>query len=123
MQYIRFDDSIIGSWSFLYLLLTLLLVLLLELCTTWCIPPLLPFSIISYISVPVSTSSLIFVFFTHACNANPCAKRKLAGSSLQISSHLFVKLSNMFTSNKVSLCIYSSMIDIRSIIQNLPRLF
>ena len=65
--------------------------------------------IISYISVSVSTSSLIFVFFQHVCKVNPGAEIKLARSSLHISSQLFVRLSNIFASNRVSLFIYRSL--------------
>ena len=51
------------------------------LCIAWDIPPLIPASIISSMSVLVSNSSFTCVFFKHACQANPGKDKKCAGSA------------------------------------------
>ena len=48
-------------------------------------PPLIHDSIINSMSTSVSNSTFTFVFFKHACHANPGADRKCAGSNSYIS--------------------------------------
>ena len=53
-----------------------------------------PFLTIINISISVNNSNFTLVFFKQACPANPDAGKKWAGSSLYISIHLFLKISN-----------------------------
>ena len=65
-------------------------------------PPLIHDSIINSMSTSVSNSKFTFVFFKHACHANPGADRKCAGSNSYISMHVFLNFSNTSASNNVS---------------------
>ena len=72
------------------------------------IPPLVPFSTITSISLSVNNSNSTSVFFRHACHANPGADRKCAGSSRYISMHLSLKFSYTSASSIASLWTYKS---------------
>ena len=63
-QYLRYDHSLFLSCSFIYLLLTFV-----HLLIEWHIHPLVPFSIVTFLTVPV----LLSVPFKAACHANPGA--------------------------------------------------
>ena len=65
-----------------------------NMCTVWHIPPLIPFSTISSISMPASNSSSTLVSFKHLCHEKTGTKRKQTGSSSYISKHLLLKFSN-----------------------------
>ena len=67
------------------------------------IPPLIPFSNIISISLSVNNSNFTLVFFKHVIQDNPGADKKCTESSLYISRHLYLKLSNISASNIVSL--------------------
>ena len=53
------------------------------------IPPHIPYSTISNISISVKRSNFTLVFFKAACRANPGAERNFAGSSSYILRHIF----------------------------------
>ena len=59
------------SQFFIYLLFALA-----YLCIAWQIQPLVSFSTINSISISVNDSYSTFVFFKHACHANPGADKK-----------------------------------------------
>ena len=63
----------------------------------------MPFSSINNISISVNNSNSTSGFFKQAYHANPCADKKWGGSSSYISTHLFLKFSNISTGNNVSL--------------------
>ena len=60
------------------------------------------FSAINSVSIFVNNSNSTFVFFKHACHANPGADKKRAGSSSYISIHLSLKFSKTSVSNNGS---------------------
>ena len=64
------------SEFFIYLLFALA-----YLCVAWQVPPLVPFPIISSISIFVNNSNSTPVFFKQACHANPGGDTKYAESS------------------------------------------
>ena len=75
-QYIRYDNSLFLSQSFLYLLLAF---------WYWCIaryiPPVITFFTIFYISTSVNRSNFTLVFFKDLCHANTRAITRRAVSS------------------------------------------
>ena len=75
-KYMRYDDMILLPQFFIYLLFALA-----YLYTAWHVPPRIPFSTISSISISVSNSNFTPVFFKQACHANLGAVKKWAGSS------------------------------------------
>ena len=69
---------ILKIWWF-FILITIFMYLLLVFAyrwTAWNIPPLIPFSIIIYMSVSANTSNFTLVSFKAASHANPGAERK-----------------------------------------------
>ena len=73
------------------------------LCVAWQIPLLIPFSTINIISESVIKSKFTPVFLKQACHAHPDADTKYTGSSSYLSRHIFLKFSNTYASNNVSL--------------------
>lgn len=118
----RYDNSIHRSWSSMYLLLAFA-----NLSTAWYIPPIMSSTTISEISTTANNLSLTSVFFKHVCHANLDAERKWARSEtfeyVSKHRHLFLKLLNMSSSNKVSLCIYRSWCKSRFCNPKSARLF
>ena len=62
-----------------------------DIYAAWHIAPRVPSSNISSMSLSVNNSNSNWVFFKHACHANPGADKKWAGSSSYISMHLSLK--------------------------------
>ena len=61
------------------------------LCIAWHIPSLISFSTIMNISLFVNSFNFTLLLFKLACHTNPGAYKKPAGSSSNISIHLFLK--------------------------------
>ena len=66
------------------------------------IPPLIPFSATNNISIQVKRSNFTLIFLKVFRHANPGTEKNFAGSSLYISSHIFLKFSNTSANNQVS---------------------
>ena len=90
-KYMRYDNWVelhsaeLRSMFFLQLFIYLLFTYL---CIAWHIPLRMSFSATSNISILVNNSNSTSVFFKQACQINPGADRKWAGSSSYISMHL-----------------------------------
>ena len=99
-KYIRYYDMIFLNHSSSYIYIFFLAY---HLGIAWHIPPRMPFSAISNISILVNNSNFISVFFKQACHAKPSADKKWARSSSYISIHLLLKFSNPSASNNILL--------------------
>ena len=71
----RYDDSVLGLVSFMYLLLAFAV-----LCVACHIPPLIPFSTTTNISASAGNSSQTSVSFKRTCHTNSGANKKYGSS-------------------------------------------
>ena len=67
------------------------------------IPPHIPYSTVSNMSISVKRSNFTLVFFKAACHANPGAERNFAGSSSYISRHIYISKVLKLVANNVLL--------------------
>ena len=100
-QYLRYDDSLMNMIFIIFLYIYSLLAFAYW-WTAWHISPLIPFSIISSISISVHNSSFTFVFFKATWHANPGAYKNFAVSKWKTFKHIFLKFSKTSAKSNIT---------------------
>ena len=122
-QYLRYEDSLFLSYSFIYLFLPFAYRWI-----EWHNPPLIPFSNIINISISVNKSNffknlITSAFFKAACHANPGHERNFIGSKWYIFKHIFLKFSKTPGKSNISLLRYRLWYYLNLLFQTLCKLF
>ena len=116
----RYEDSLFGSKSYIYLLLALAYP-----CMAWNISHLMPSHFLPLVAYRDIGEQLqfCFSFFRHAYHANPDGDKNYVRSSSYISMYFLRKLSNTSGNIIVSLCMYKWWYTLGFVLRNGSRHF